>query len=760
MTETVTFLGEESARFVQFAKFVLDSGVDFFVKVIAREPLTSRWVNVSGKVIAGVLDGYLRYLVVRESGSETEYWVAGSNATRSLATRTITFEFEPLAFQILCDTAVAADHYIPGLTHRLRLADKVHQRLDQTISNQNPDELVFLLECLESADSDITREAALCIRSFGTFINRIRSTQLQTEQRVLDAIDRTADLSTKIALVEDLGYIGTMASYSALSGFTTDPKEHDQIRWSAAIALARIGDENVVEPLVRLARTSVDWVAAAAILGLARHASDRNQDVLEPLFVEFLEKTPDPVLQRYTCLGLSHFDQLKDSSVNAVLKLIEDSNSAADVRGFSALALSSVLRNVDQSVRSRINGAIKDVVRRPLPASRDPEVVWGLEFLAELSTLSELNSSAGSLYTLLSERFDDWRSAYYEAMSLYESSEAKRHEGSINEATDDLADALIRLRSILPQTTAEHETIQFRIDLVRARLALHDVLLSWDQSIDSAQVDSVPDEIDAVVRMYSVYAQPISLSKTREGVKRLSQRETDYLKKTISLLQVMKVVASVDRSIRAGRDPAEFHQAVLRINNSIRQLRTQFEDHLAEGPTRVLAEAAPIVERMKVVLSLSRANKAEQLQELSTAVEDLRTVFLRATLPMPARACPIGGLGRGSIYVLAEDVPGTGSSEDPYRFASGVPAVLNVIAEIVEMAPGATTQADVMLEVAGRTLRQRVYAVEGSARVSFVIPNVLSPRTSTQTTIQLVFSTRDCSQVAHRITASLRGEKN
>lgn len=93
---------------------------------------------------------------------------------------------------------------------------------------------------------------------------------------------------------------------------------------------------------------------------------------------------------------------------------------------------------------------------------------------------------------------------------------------------------------------------------------------------------------------------------------------------------------------------------------------------------------------------------------------------------MAARACPVTGLGKGTVRVLQEDVPGTGTSEDPYRFRAGDAAILNVVADIAAMAAGGAATAMLTCSVGGDDFREALPVVEGPYRCSFHLDKYLA----------------------------------
>lgn len=743
----ITFSGEESSRFVRFAQAVLDCNLPLKVRVDGREPLTSRSVRFHGIVRSATLDGYMRLISVVDPGSGIEFWVAGSNSTRSIATRELEFELPDQDFAKLEAHAAATGQYIPGVIPANIPADSIWRHLDTAPNKQSVDTLNFLLTSLSDEDQLIAREAALTLRSFAGTISKRKILQIEAERHLLAALNIVTDIEARIAIVEDLGYIGTQERIKTLTILIGDHQQDDQVRWAAAIALGRIGGEEVVEALISGLDSEHTWSVAAALLGLSRRADARNQDRLEPIFAQYFAVDGVPLLKRYGCLGLSRFETLQETTAIYLVELLGDFTLPIDVKGFAALALSTSLRNLDDVLRSRLESVMDSYERVRVSEQYAPETVWGLEFMAELATLLEMDEVAAVFHETLADSFTDWRSPYYHAMSLYERGEAAIRQGYSEEALGNFDTAIRELRDIHPIDADERASIVFRIDIIQAQCTLQEIIRDWLQSVDAENLTSLARSLDDVIAVYSRYAQP---PREVVGLKQLSQRETEYIANTKRLLQVMRVLVRLDSQIRSGQAALNvIGNMVDDVLDSIPHLEYDFGRNLAHSPRELVEKTKERFEKIQVTLAQPNISDAEKMRSLRSLMTELRGLFRKVTWPMPARACPVGGLGRGTLTLLKEDIPGTGEPNDPYEFPVGTATVLNVLVDIENMSRSGSSTIQVICQIAHHELIELIHAVEGPTRCTFVLPSdILSPLASIQCKLSLRFVARDCQQVA------------
>jgi len=87
-----SFLGEESARFTRFASVCRSQGIPLRVFAMGREPLSSRPVSITGAVVETRLTGYVRNITVQDPKTALRTRIGGSNATSSVAAKSVVFE--------------------------------------------------------------------------------------------------------------------------------------------------------------------------------------------------------------------------------------------------------------------------------------------------------------------------------------------------------------------------------------------------------------------------------------------------------------------------------------------------------------------------------------------------------------------------------------------------------------------------------------------------------------------------------------------
>jgi HEAT repeat protein len=715
-------------------------------------------MNLRGFVTGVLLEGYRRHFVLREEAAEIEYWIAGSNSTRSIAAHSVVFELLPDDERELLDYANTSGHMpVPGLVHKQTGIDSVLAALDAAPRQKDEATLDFVLSCLENEDEVIITEAVQVLRAFESLINSNGQLQTRTEQRLLKAM-RSAPDAVLIYMAEDLGYIGTEASTPALGTLLSDGSQVDDVRWACAIALGRLPGDQVVDALLDGLTSEHEWTVAAALLGLSRRAVARNQSVLEPVFGWKLSALAPPLIRRYACLGLSRFDELSAAQLDALTEILGDGSDASplELKGYAALALSSCLRRCPDTVIKQCERLV-DELTRSLPRQKiEPETVWALEFLAELATLLELNDASAQCHAVLSTCFSDWRAPYYKALSKYAEAEGLTPYDK-NKAGELFAEALSVLPKVQDTYVDDRATVSFRREIVEARVKMHEVVSRWIDAVDPRHLPGLADELRAVGAVYARYSQPGHLGG--QGLKQLSEREREYLNSTRRLVDAMADLVRVDAALRMTHTDIEaIRRKLLDIAEKLRPLKDEFNNNLARSLFRLVDDVLQRIGVLHAALR-SRQDSAED-DQLRSSVLELRSLFSRATWPMPARACPISGLGRGTLRVMKEDVPGDGTADSPYLYLEGTPAILNVITEIAEMAPGGSTKATVICKgPADVTIgEQPVPIVEGTFRATFDLGQ-LSPRASTLFRLFLVFAASDCTQTAATLEVSARSEK-
>ncbi|MCG7885281.1 MAG: HEAT repeat domain-containing protein [Candidatus Thiodiazotropha endolucinida] len=577
--------------------------------------------------------------------------------------------------------------------------------IDRAVTKADEQSLNLLLSFIspDVPDSLIKREAALGLRSFADLASTRISIQRKIEKSILTSLPSTNDRETRIAFVENLGYFGTSSSLPILSDLALDDKD-SHVRWASVVAIGRLPDKVNIEILIKAFEvegitTGENWPSAAALLSLSRRVELADQPVVEPFLCSVLE-IGNGVVSRYACLALSRFSTVGKCVFDELLNLLGNEQAEASARGYAALAVSGLLRSVEPSELGKIENLVESLCKQDVLDVEEPEDVWATEFLAELASLLELEDVSVQLNMMLSNVYTDWRADYYDALASYAQAEIAVRSEKYADATDNFMAAIKRLESI--STSMESSkglslaTANFRLDITRARLRLHQLLLSW---VDCAGAPpnylvSEAAEIAAIYRTYS------SREAELTGSKQLSQRELTYVVSTRRLVEFLKLLIELDVMSRRKIDEvdADIETIVNQALGYVDDLGDRFHASLARG----LEHLVEILRSQLINLRKAfDANVAigSKLSVVRSVVGEMRTAFSHANWPMPARACPVGGLGRGEIKIITEGLNGNGSRDDPLRFPDDSCSVLNVAIRIIEMAPGGATRVAIKLRI-------------------------------------------------------------
>lgn len=756
------FSGEESARFARFAQACIEVGAAAQIDVIGREPLTSRPVHIHGSLVRAVLEGYIRYIVVRELQSGIDYWVGGSNATRSIAARSLSIELSDIDVTHLEEHSKQTALHVPRFRRTLSEADDILWNIEQSIFQRDSKSLAFLLDSLKSNVPSVALEAALTLRAFADYVVESGRRQQMTEDLVLTAIKCTSAWEAKAALVEDLGYFGTASAVPALSKLLGSNDEHDHVRWAAAIALGRLPQVDPIESLVCGLSSDHEWTQAATLLSCARQVSGETTKI-EELFAGYLGASHTPLMNRYACLGLSKLSRHTDDTIAGLSAVLGDDDSPVGVRGYAALAISSGLSYVSSKFVIEVREILGRFARFPAIDTKEPEAIWGIEFLAELASLLELNEVSASLHSVLAEHFDDWRSAYYTCMRFYEKAEASVRRGVGDEALISYERAILELRPILSTRNAvdlpaeARATISFRKDIVASRLKLQLLLGNWLDSRNSSDLPKISDALKPIKETYRRYsiAGP-DIGRDRQ----LIARELAYLRNTTDLVEIIAALIDLDAAVRSVSDPeSDLRQlliSVQQVSENVDSLQKKFIGNFAQSLAELIQTIRQSLAEIEEGIRSETLDVPDKLRLARKALTQVRSSFWRASWPMPARACPVYGLGRASITFRADGIGGKGSEADPFRFPLNAPAVISVRVRIFEMAPGGSTNVRLHYSFGLQKGEINVPIVEDQYTCTIHLESSIPSYTSVPMDCSLVFYARDCEQLADQQRAFLR----
>jgi len=222
-------------------------------------------------------------------------------------------------------------------------------------------------------------------------------------------------------------------------------------------------------------------------------------------------------------------------------------------------------------------------------------------------------------------------------------------------------------------------------------------------------------------------------------------------------VEVLALLVSLDGYARA--DTIEINTLRSRlfdITQNLQPLHEQFTNSFAGSLNEAVDISLQNLTTLDDLAEKPNVTLLDKLRRLRAVIAELRVLFQRATWPMPARVCPVFGLGKGAVRILREDLTGEGTEQRPFLYPPGSSPILNVQAEIYEMVPGGATTAVVTCSAGEKELAQKLPVVEGPSTCSFILAGLLSPVVSLKCIIALKFEARDCSQTAFSQTVYLR----
>lgn len=748
------FEGEESARFTRFALSALAAGLDKVqVQAEGREPLTARPVSITGTLVAGLLDGYIRYITIKDDQSDIAHNVGGSNSTRSIAARRVQFRLTPDEVKVLNDWAEAKRIYVPRL-----IASNVEGASDFLVCEAaltKPTEARTreVLALLGSENPQVRTEAMLTLRGLSTTINANRRLRLATETAIIKHCLTEGERDAVVAGIEDLGYIGEDQSKVYLAKVLGAPSS-DQACWAATIALSRLsGGEEVWRPLLGALKNDSEWVPRAALLCLARRAQPDLRGELEETFAQALRDSTDDLQRRYACLGLSRFKEYSVETWAELARVLADESVQSGTRGYAALAISSAYQSCPPEIAAEIREVLTGILEGPDDSVAEIDSVWALEFLGELASITGLPGVASALYRKISDAFSDWRSHYYLAISSYEQGEAEALRGDGENAIVRFAEALRQLSSPMNDVPDEASvTVEFRKTIVQARRQLQVVVSQWRDTDNPDAIRTLIGSVNAIREQYQRYANPdAEVGRDRQ----LVQREVDYLRTTVAFMELLGRLLKLDAATRGVPPPEEALQTALLLVAQAMELAGKLERRtqaiFSLPLQRLLIEVKNCLELIREAAG-EKLPSVDRLRVIWGYLDTLREAFWQSSWPMPGRACPVYGLGRAHVGVRAGAHTGSGAWDDPVVLEPADSLVLPLFIRIIDMATGGNAQLNVEYRIgsdAPQTIP--VHAVEDEYPLPIDLARFESLK-QLAVEVRAIFFSRDCTQEAFKHT--------
>jgi len=779
----MTFSGEESDRFVKFARIVKETGQLPYVRVFGREPITSMDVVFEGFVKEVVYEGYIRYLVV-ETNDGKIYNVGGSNATKSIAAEKVVFqelpeelrphqisqnEIDLLLQEIQCNQEKRAQS-IARLKRGLPfLGDKEKTKIVNFLKDYlrsgdaesrreiaeflalvaTPDILDHMLVLLKDNDPRVRVEVALRFRALEKLIKNSGEKVYDKCVGALIQALHDPDRDVRAYVSEDLGYMFNADAISALLISLND--EDDHVRWASAIALGRIGHPRVVPHLVRKITTDqFDRVRQSALLGLGRigrAAYDECPEMLEAL-VKTLESGSD-VAKSYAAFALG---QLGDIATNYIGKLAEALSSAnvVDIRSNAALALGKLVDEITDDQREKIKQRLSEPLDSFLQGEAiSPYYFWFLEYGGELASSLELHSIASKFYETLGKVSPSWQKTYFEALSKYEQAEEYCEKGEIEGAISLLDTALQELRGCKGYPVDAQEGMRFRTLMVEARKNIVEGIIDWSKAI-ADEYSEAQRKFRAAYKVYATFSVPPT--GPLQEKKRLTEREVNF----IATLKYMAWFGERFIEIELATIAGDTTKAKNLLSN-IEVDTDRLSERISSSST---AYFQLFVQNIHMKISDLISNIRSEKDELSTikairqGIDSVRQLYCSTSFPLPARMCPVVGLGVAKIGVRVTGAFGGdgSSSSGPMFFTCDAKLVITVDIFVEKRTRSGDRLIFCYLDTEGRTVEADIPVFEGSYMLQLDYGIIQKSFEPLPYRMWLRFQGSDCEQMADQKT--------
>ena len=245
--------------------------------------------------------------------------------------------------------------------------------------------------------------------------------------------------------------------------------------------------------------------------------------------------------------------------------------------------------------------------------------------------------------------------------------------------------------------------------------------------------------------------------------RQLADREISYIKNTADLVAVIKMLIELDGYVS---DPSTTDNDLQRIIMSlhiiidhIKKLQKSFKNSFSQSLQTLIENSLVYLKEIESGLSSEELVLPDKLRFARTTMSQIRTVFWRASWPMPARACPLYGLGRASLSIRSEGIKGIGTQDDPLIFPPNQPPALLISVRIFEMAPGGATTLELIYKIGGTANNINIPIVEDQYVCSIHLDKPVPNYTSVSLECALIFRARDCTQQADNKVIYLSAEK-
>lgn len=779
----IVFTGEESDRFVRLAIKLQDLGLEPYVVVVGREPITRTNVTLGGLVTNTIFEGYIRYLTIK-TADDREYNVGGSNATESIASESVTFRNVPSELggdrldedrvsKILDDFEAKNNNpvfLISQLRTNLRFFGEstkelisarlkrhlqeqdveVKRELVDLIASYNTTETIrLLLELFDDDAPEVRTDVALRLRGLEKVIKSSPDLYAASVNALIKALHDDCE-EVRIYSAEDLGYIQSEDAVSHLVEILKNDQSKDA-RWSAAIALGRISSKSSVPFLVQSTLEDEYYrVRQSCLLSLGRlgqEAYAASPNLVGTLGKSLIEGPAS--IKGYAAFALGQLESPSIEYIGQLIETLSPNLSELETRYYyhiqnnAVLALGRLADWIKAGEVHAIENKLKEsLVTEEEREKKSPYYLWFLEYAAELASTLELHGLAKDYYHRLSENSTDWRKHYYRGIAHYETGEEFAEEQDVERAIRYLEQAISDFNKCGTIPPEAEQGLRFRQQMATARKLLLEGLSEWvDQVGDN--YEQTKAKFENARKIYSAFVTGVSRSV--EGNKQLTQKEKEF----IYGLRVVANLGTEFVEIEEALNKTQLPSAKTKLAYVKSEIETLIGRLKKENVNYLKTLGERILEKITGCLDDLTDKPVSDVQIIMKALGEIRQTFLGSSFPLPARMCPIVGLGKARIvFRIPGSAGGSGERQVPYVFPSNQKLVLVADVYVDERTRSGDQLIFYYQDKGGSTQSRIIPVAEGSYPVTIDYGVDAPSYEPIPYVMELLFRGRDCEQMA------------
>ena len=668
----VTFTGEESDRFVDFASKLLDSGITPKVKGTVLTPLTLKKVNFSGTIKEKddvIWKSYHRKIKIT-CQDKSEIWIAGSNASSSYSTEKISFESVPLEFggvsltveeikelitsfssnnneiqstvyQILNNISTIDEADIGKLLFEIKnifnetTTDIQRIIVDLVVLIRDPQAIEFLKEIFFNSNTNpaIKQRISLRCRALANGLNDFDSNFKNIFKSIVFKGVEDSDVETRMYSVEALGYINLEQLKHSKEDFSNDvinilkkrkTEEQDKnVKWAISIAKGKINNAELLDILVDILHDKTvdyDRIIAASIIAISRW-SDKITDKLkvQNRLIELLNHQSEYV-RPFAAHALGFINNDKEHVIDKLVACINSTNDLSLIsNSFSAIlqivSSSSIGKSTCSLIENCLSSILSNLETIDVKNKYLPQI---LEDGGDISYAIENHYLAHLFFRKRAENYDEyWEKNYFQALSLYEEGEycCIKNPQELNKSIECFNKALELLKDDYPKTQNQVSSINDKIFYIESRIKLQTAINHLESCIHSKNFAEISVYFDEALESFEKF--DLNANSTAEDK---------------NLIKTIKFFCSIASEIL--KNDCKELQSLASLLSEFKRIEKCFESNRSKKIVQTLKSLQTALRQMYESL------KEKQYESVFTHRDKAHKIMCQFSACLPAQECP------------------------------------------------------------------------------------------------------------------------